>query len=134
MVQVQFLIFGFANLVAQETYDMPGDRFIELQQDVPNESVTDDHIALSLHDVSAFNVPNEIDAILTEKRLVCLNRQDTSLAGLLADIEQSHPWICIAHRVTGVHAPEMSKLHEMVGFAPDVGTGIHQKTEFSCGW
>src|SRR5438876_974139 len=100
-----------------------------LDQDVAAETVRDDDIGLTLEDVLAFDVADEIDRLESAQQgLACLH-QLVALAGLFAIAEQCHPWRLETHELFGVDAPHQGVLDQVLGLGVGVGADVPMRLD-----
>ncbi len=55
---------------------------------------------------------------------VGLDAQLVALPRLLSDVEEPDLGVIASHGVLGIHRAEVGELHQMLGLATDVGSGV----------
>src|SRR5690606_151627 len=107
-----------------DSQEEAGDRLVELEQDVPDESVRHQNIAGARDDVATLDVADEVEVGRREKAMR-LYRKLITLLRLLADVQQPDPRIRPAQHVMGVYGTQARELYQVRRLAVHVGAGIH---------
>jgi hypothetical protein len=109
-------------------------RFVELEENVSDEPVGDEHVATPANDLPSLDVADEVEARVRREELKRLLRALVALLRLLSDVQQPDTRTIQVHEVLGVDVPEMGELPQMKRLTVDVGSCVEQEDRISRRW